>query len=115
MGATLNVAAELPAYTLVDRATWLAFRSPRELVVLVEGDPALRNPCGVLVVSPARHPHVKVELATRFADWLTGPRGRAATEAFTIGGKPLFFLLPPAETRALPQPRGKPAPCAGAQ
>jgi tungstate transport system substrate-binding protein len=99
MGATLNVAAELPAYTLADRATWLAFRNRRELAVLVEGDASLRNPYGVLVVNPARHPHVKVELATRFAEWLTGPAGRAAIESFTIEGEPLFFLLPPSETR----------------
>ena len=105
MGATLNVAGELPAYTLADRASWLAFRNPRELALLVEGDPSLRNPYGVLVVNPALHPHVKVELATRFADWLTGPAGRAAIESFTIDGKPLFFLLPPIETRFTPPPR----------
>ena len=105
MGATLNMAAELPAYTLTDRATWLAFRNPRELALLVEGDPGLRNPYGVLVVNPALHPHVKVELATRFADWLTGSAGRAAIEAFRIDGKQVFFLLPPAETRPSPTPR----------
>jgi len=102
MGATLNVAAELPAYTLADRATWLAFRNRRELVVLVEGDASLRNPYGVLVVNPVRHPHVKSELATRFADWLTGSRGFAAIEAVRIDGQPLFFPLPPAEMRFEP-------------
>src|SRR5262245_50202273 len=104
MGATLNVASELPAYTLADRATWLAFKNRRDLVVLVEGDGRLRNPYGVLVVNPALHPHVKVELATRFADGLTGPAGRAAIEAFTLDGQPLFFLLPPTETRAPTKP-----------
>jgi tungstate transport system substrate-binding protein len=103
MGATLNVAAELPGYTLTDRATWLSFQNRRALALLFEGDPTLRNPYGVLVVNPARHPHVKVELATRFADWLTGAAGRAAIEAFEIGGEPLFFLLPPEETRATPR------------
>ena len=105
MGATLNVAAELPAYTLADRATWLAFRNRRELALLVEGDASLRNPYGVLVVNPALHPHVKVELATRFADWLTGPAGRKAIESFTLDGQPLFFLLPPTETRFSPTTR----------
>jgi tungstate transport system substrate-binding protein len=100
MGATLNVANELPAYTLSDRATWLAFRNRADLEILVEGDPVLRNPYGVLVVNPARHPQVKVELATRFADWITGPEGRAAIAGFRIGGQPAFFLLPPAEQRA---------------
>jgi tungstate transport system substrate-binding protein len=102
MGATLGVAAERGAYTLADRATWLSFRNRRALDVLVEGDPVLRNPYGILVVNPARHPHAKAELATRFADWLTGEAGRRAIEAFTIEGKPAFFPLPPDETRAPP-------------
>lgn len=100
MGATLQVAGELPGYTLTDRATWLAYQKREGLAVLVEGDPALRNPYGVLVVNPALHPDVKVALATRFADWLTGPNGRQAIEAFRIDGEAPFFLLPPTETRA---------------
>jgi tungstate transport system substrate-binding protein len=100
MGATLNVANELRGYALADRATWLAYRKREALAVLVEGDPRLRNPYGVLVVDPARHPHAKSALATRFADWLTGPKGRQAIEAFRIGGEPAFFPLPPTETRA---------------
>ena len=104
MGATLNVANELPGYTLADRATWLAYQRRESLRVVVEGDPVLRNPYGVLVVDPARHPHVKVALATRFADWLTGPSGRQAIESFRIGGEAPFFLLPPTETRAAPRP-----------
>lgn len=100
MGATLNVANELRGYALADRATWLAYRKREALAVLVEGDPRLRNPYGVLVVDPARHPHAKSALATRFADWLTGANGRQAIEAFRIGGEPAFFPLPPTETRA---------------
>jgi tungstate transport system substrate-binding protein len=105
MGATLNVAAELPAYTLADRATWLAFRNRRELALLVEGDASLRNPYGVLVVNPALHPHVKVELATRFADWLTGAAGSKAIQSFRIEGQPAFFVLPPTEIRFSPPAR----------
>jgi tungstate transport system substrate-binding protein len=100
MGATLNVAGELPAYTLADRATWSAFKNRESLRIVVEGDPPLRNPYGVLLVSPARHPHVKAELGLRFVDWLTGDAGRAAIEAFRINGAPAFFLLPPAEQTA---------------
>jgi len=104
MGAALNVANELPAYVLSDRATWLAYEKREALAVLVEGDPVLRNPYGLLIVDPARHPHTKTELATRFADWLTGPEGRAAIAAFRIGGESPFFLLPPREARR-PPPR----------
>lgn len=95
MGATLGVASELDAYVLSDRATWASYKDRRGLVVLVEGDPVLRNPYGVIVVDPKRHPHVKAELAGRFADWLTSPEGRSAIESFHIAGRQVFFVEGP--------------------
>ena len=92
MGATLGVASELGAYVLADRATWASFQNRRGLAVLVEGDPVLRNPYGVIVVNPKRHPHVKAELAGRFADWLTSDDGRSAIESFQVAGKQVFFV-----------------------
>jgi tungstate transport system substrate-binding protein len=94
MGATLNTAAELGAYLLADRATWVAFRNKRELTALVEGDPRLRNPYGILVVNPAKHPHTKVDLARRFAEWLTSDAGRAAIDGFRVDGVQLFHAAP---------------------
>jgi tungstate transport system substrate-binding protein len=99
MGATLNTAAELGAYLLVDRATWVAFRNKRSLAALVEGDAPLRNPYGVLVVSPAKHPHVKLDLARRFAEWLTSDAGRAAIDGFRVDGVQLFHAAGPARDR----------------
>jgi tungstate transport system substrate-binding protein len=92
MGATLGVAGELGAYVLTDRATWASFQNRRGLAVLVEGDLGLRNPYGVIVVNPQRHPHVQSELAGRFADWLTSNEGRSAIESFQVGGKQVFFV-----------------------
>jgi tungstate transport system substrate-binding protein len=103
MGATLNTASQLPAYTLTDRGTWLSFRNRGGLDLLVEGDPRLRNEYGVIVVSPERHPHVKAEAGRRLVEWLTGDAGRAAIAAFRVAGEPLFF---PVETRSLPVERG---------
>jgi tungstate transport system substrate-binding protein len=94
MGATLNTAAELGAYLLADRATWVAFRNKRRLVALVEGDPRLRNPYGILVVNPVKHPHVKVDAARRFAEWLTSDAGRAAIDGFRVEGIQLFHAGP---------------------
>jgi tungstate transport system substrate-binding protein len=91
MGPTLNIAAAQDAYTLTDRGTWLAFRNRRDLVVLVEGDRRLFNQYGVIVVSPARHPHVKVENARRFAEWLISTAGQEAIAAYRIDGEQLFF------------------------
>jgi tungstate transport system substrate-binding protein len=92
MGATLGVAGELGAYVLTDRATWASYRSRRGLAALVEGDPRLRNPYGVIVVDPKRHAHAKAELAGRFADWLRSEEGRSAIASFRVGGAQVFFV-----------------------
>ena len=91
MGATLNTATMMEAYTLADRGTWLSMRGRLDLRVVVEGDARLRNQYGVTLVSPEQHPHVKAEPARRFAEWLLSPAGQAAIDGFTIDGERLFI------------------------
>ncbi len=91
MGPALNIAASTNAYVLADRGTWLAFKNRADLAVLVEGDKRLFNPYGVIVVNPARHPHVKQAQAQAFADWVVSPAGQAAIASYRIGGEQLFF------------------------
>ena len=91
MGPTLNTAAGMNAYALTDRATWLAFRNRGELVVSVEGDRRLFNQYGVILVNPARHTHVKKDMAQAFIDWLLSPEGQQAIAGYKTGGEQLFF------------------------
>jgi len=91
MGPALNMASATNGYVLADRGTWLAFRNRGELKILVEGDQSLFNQYGVLVVNPARHPHVKQALAQTFADWIVSPAGQAAIASYQVGGESLFF------------------------
>ena len=91
MGPALNMASSIGAYVLADRGTWLNFKNRGDLTILVEGDKRLFNQYGVMVVNPARHPHVKVALAQSFADWVTSPAGQAAIASYKIGGEQLFF------------------------
>jgi len=91
MGPTLNVAAQMNAYTISDRGTWLNFRNRADLGILVEGDKRLFNQYGVIVVDPAKHPHVKQALAQKFADWVVSPAGQKAIAEYEIGGEQLFF------------------------
>ena len=91
MGATLNVAAELPGYVLTDRGTWISFENKRDLEILYEGDPVLFNQYGVILVNPAKHPHVKAEAGQAFIDWLVSPEGQAAIASYQIDGQQLFF------------------------
>jgi tungstate transport system substrate-binding protein len=91
MGPALNIASSSGAYVLADRGTWLNFKNRGDLAVLVEGDHRLFNQYGVIVVNPARHPHVKVALAQAFADWLVAPAGQAVIASYKINGEQLFF------------------------
>lgn len=91
MGPALNIASSTNAYVLTDRGTWLSFKNRGELVILVEGDKTLFNQYGVMVVNPAKHPHVKAAAAQRFADWVVSPAGQASIAGYRIGGEQLFF------------------------
>jgi tungstate transport system substrate-binding protein len=91
MGATLNVASGMEAYTLSDRGTWLAFTNRGRLGIVLEGDPPMFNPYGVILVNPAKHPHVKEADGQAFIDWLVSAEGQSQIAAFRIGGEPAFF------------------------
>jgi tungstate transport system substrate-binding protein len=91
MGPTLNTAAEMPAYTLADRGTWISFENRRDLEILVEGDDRLFNQYGVILVNPERHPHVKAEAGQAFIDWLISPQGQRAIGSYELRGEQLFF------------------------
>jgi tungstate transport system substrate-binding protein len=71
MGEVLTMSEEQQAYTLSDRATYLArSKEGLKLQVLVEGDRVLFNPYGVIAVNPEKSPAIHADLATRFIDWL---------------------------------------------
>ncbi len=91
MGPALNMASSLGGYLLADRGTWLNFKNRGDLAILVEGDKRLFNQYGVMVVNPAKHPHVKKEWAQGFADWIVSPAGQASIAGYKIGGEQLFF------------------------
>ena len=91
MGATLNTANAMAAYALSDRGTWLAFKNKAGMALLAGGGEALKNPYGVMLVNPARFPHVKAADGGAFIDWLVSAEGQAAIAAHKINGEQLFF------------------------
>jgi tungstate transport system substrate-binding protein len=91
MGATLNTAAQVPAYALTDRGTWLSFQNRGPLEIVFEGDPVLFNPYGIILVNPEKHPSVKAAEGQAFIDWIVSDAGRAAIASFKVGGEQLFF------------------------
>lgn len=90
MGATLNTASAMRAYTLTDRGTWIAFKNRSRLVIVVERVPPLQNQYGVIRVSEKKHPHIKAKLAQTFINWLLSRDGQAAIGAFKLKGQVLF-------------------------
>jgi tungstate transport system substrate-binding protein len=93
MGPTLNTSAGLDAYTLTDRATLANFSNRGSLEIMLEGDTALFNPYGSILVNPAKFPNVKAGDARRWHEWLTSQAGRAAISSYKIKGEQLFFPL----------------------
>ncbi|MDP1653194.1 MAG: extracellular solute-binding protein [Rhodocyclaceae bacterium] len=91
MGPALNTAASMSAYLLADRATWLNFKNRGELGIVVAGDNRLFNQYGVILVNPAKHPHVKQADGQKFIDWVVSPAGQKVIADYRIGGEQLFF------------------------
>jgi len=91
MGATLNTASAMNAYTLSDRATWLKFSNKGSLEILVEGDTKLFNQYGVILVSEKRHPHIKSELGQKFIDWIISRPAQQLINEYRIEGQKAFF------------------------
>ena len=91
MGATLNTAAGMGAYTLTDRATFAAFANRQDMATLVEGDRRLHNQYAAILVNPARHRHVKAAEGQAFIDWLVSPEGQTAIARFRVNGEQVFF------------------------
>lgn len=92
MGATLTIASEKGAYTLTDRATYLANKSNLQLDILVEKDASLLNVYHVITVNPDKWPKVNYTGALAFAKWITEPATQAAIGQFGVDkyGQQLF-------------------------
>ncbi len=91
MGATLNASVGMGAYTMSDRATWIAFKNKGDFRIVVEGDRAMFNQYGIMQVNPAKCPNVRAEAASSFVDWIIGTDGQAAIASFKLDGQQLFF------------------------
>ena len=100
MGPALNSASAMNGYILADRGTWLSFKNRGDLDILVEGDPQLFNQYGVMLVNPAKFPHVKTKEGQDFIDWITSKDGQEVISLYKIDGKQLFF--PNAKKQPLP-------------
>ena len=91
MGASLNIAVQMNAYILSDRATWISFKNKGNHEILYSGDERLFNQYGVVSINPQKCPNVKIELAEKFSEWLRSVDGQKAINNYNIDGVQLFF------------------------
>lgn len=91
MGEVLTMASEMRAYTLSDRATYGAYRAKTGLEIVVQGDPKMFNPYGIIAVSPKKYPDINYEGAMKLIEWITSPEGKRLIADFRVSGEQLFY------------------------
>lgn len=90
MGSTLNTASAMNAYVMADRASWLKFENKGDLKLLFSGDPVLFNQYAYLPINPAKHTHVRNDLAKALETWLVSEKAQAIIGAYKIADEALF-------------------------
>lgn len=97
MAETLRLASQKRAYTLTDRASYLTLRKRLDLVILLQGDPALENRYSVILVNPEKRPHVQAEAARKFQAFFLSPAVQTTIARFKVNelGEPIFFTGQP--------------------
>jgi tungstate transport system substrate-binding protein len=95
MGQTLGIANDRKAYTITDRATFLAFQKRISLPIVVEKDRPLLNIYSVMEVNPANGPRVNAAGGKAFADFMLSPEVQAVVKTFGVDkyGQPLFVPI----------------------
>lgn len=91
MGATLTMADEMKAYTLVDSGTWFAYMDKVNLKIVSQGDSALFNPYGVIEVSPVKYPNIHHNAAAAFSEFITSSEGQGIIKGYMKNGHQLFI------------------------
>jgi tungstate transport system substrate-binding protein len=96
MGQVITMATERRAYSLADRGTYAAFRGKKtDLAIFFQGGKEMLNPYGIMAVNPAKHSHVKYDLARKLVEFVSGPEGQKIIAAFKVNGEQLFFTGKP--------------------
>lgn len=90
MGEVLMMSGEMRAYTLTDRGTYVAYRDKIGLPILMQGDPRMFNPYGIIAVNPKKYPDINYQGATALAAWITSPEGQQLIGSFKVHGEQLF-------------------------
>ncbi len=95
MGPVIRISNEKQAYTLSDRGTWLKLKSEMgatlNLQILLEGDNALLNPYGLIMLNSTKYPYIKSKLAEQFFLFIISDEGQRLIGLFNVSNQQLFF------------------------
>ncbi len=91
MGEVLAMSGEMRAYTMTDRGTYIVYRERIGLPILVEGNPPMFNPYGIIAVNPKKYPDVNYKGATALINWITSKEGQQEIASFKVEGEQLFI------------------------
>jgi tungstate transport system substrate-binding protein len=93
MGQALNTASEMQAYTLSDKATYLANKG--KLGILLEDVADMKNTYSMIAISTKRFPETNIKGAEAFLEWVKTEKARDLIAKFGLDnyGQALFFNL----------------------
>ncbi|MFZ5353225.1 MAG: substrate-binding domain-containing protein [Bacillota bacterium] len=76
MGEVLQMADEMQAYTIADRATYLSMKDKLDIDIIVEKDKGLYNQYGVIAVNPNKNDKINAEGADMFVKWIISEKAQ---------------------------------------
>lgn len=93
MGDVLQMANEMKAFTLSDRATYLSMADKLSMEIVAEGDKSLLNYYGVIAVNPKLNDQIHAKEADQFVQWLLSEKTQNLIGDFGVEtyGQPLFY------------------------
>ncbi len=95
MLSTINISAEMGAYTLTDRGTFIKYESNWKgnppLVILLEGDRSMQNQYSIIAVNPDRCKNIKYDLTDKFINWIISSSAQKLIGDFKLMGNQLYI------------------------
>ena len=92
MGATLIMANQMKAYTLVDRGTWISFNKKENIKIICENKPPLLNQYSIIAVNSNINSRINTIGAKKYIDWLISDEGKRLINSYKINNKQLFHF-----------------------
>ena len=92
MGATINTAVGLNAYTFTDKATWLSFKNKLDFIIYSDNEDYLINKYNAHIINKDKCPQSNYKLANRVLIWLLSDKSKKNIINLKNKNQQLFFI-----------------------